>query len=131
MSRHFGAGVLFGEPTGVSLKYFFNEKMAVDGAVGWAFTDETDLHLHGDVLWHKHDMFDVREGDLALYGGVGGRVKFNHHNDDRAGVRLPVGLAYTFENVPVDVFVEIAPVLDVAPSTRGGFTGGVGARWWF
>jgi hypothetical protein len=33
--------------------------------------------------------------------------------------------------VPVDVFLEVAPILDFTPSTRGGFTAGIGARYWF
>ena len=127
----FGIGAIFGEPTGISLKYFLTDVMAVDGVVGWAFSDDTDLHFHSDVLWHKHDIFTVSQGEVSLYGGVGGRVRFREHDSDRVGIRFPVGLAYRVETVPVDIFAEIAPVLDVAPSTRGDFTGGIGARYWF
>jgi hypothetical protein len=40
-------------------------------------------------------------------------------------------VAYTFRDAPVDVFGEVAPVIDVSPSTEGDFTAGVGARYWF
>jgi len=33
--------------------------------------------------------------------------------------------------VPVDIFVEVGPVIDFTPSVRGGVTGGIGARYWF
>ncbi|HEU0038897.1 MAG TPA: hypothetical protein VFR76_06460, partial [Verrucomicrobiae bacterium] len=63
----FGAGLILGEPTGASLKYWLNDTMALDGAIGWSFHRETDLHLHSDVLWHKFDLFSVPEGRLPLY----------------------------------------------------------------
>ena len=130
-THRFGAGLLLGEPTGASLKYFLTDKTAIDGAIGWSFHRETDLHLHGDFLWHKHDLFSVSEGQLSLYYGVGARVKFRDRADDQVGVRVPVGVSYLFERVPVDVFAEVAPVLDFTPSARGGFTAGIGVRWWF
>jgi hypothetical protein len=131
MQGRFGVGVIFGEPTGVSLKYFITDTIAVDGGVGWAFHHHTDLHLHSDILWHDFDLIPVPEGKLPLYFGVGVRLKVEDHADDRFGIRVPVGVSYLFERLPIDIFAEIAPVLDLAPSTRGGLTAGVGVRWWF
>ena len=31
-----------------------------------------------------------------------------------------------FDNVPVDIFAEIAPAIDTAPFVRGEVTGGIG-----
>lgn len=131
MSGRFGLGAIFGEPTGVSLKYFFNDTIAIDGGAGWAFHRHTDFHLHSDILWHDFDLLPVPEGKLPLYLGVGARLKIEDRADDRFGIRVPVGVAYFFERLPIEVFAEVAPVLDLAPSTRGGLTGGVGVRWWF
>ncbi len=130
-SDRLGIGLILGEPTGLSAKYFFTDQFALDGAVGWSFHRETDLHLHADALWHTHDLFDISAGRGSLYYGVGGRVKFRHRTEDRVGVRAPVGVSFKFDRAPVDLFVEVAPVQDVAPSTRGSFTAGVGARFWF
>jgi len=127
----FGAGVLLGEPTGASLKYWLNDTMAIDGGIGWSFEGENDPHVHSDVLWHRFDVFPVSEGRLPLYFGVGARVKFREDRSDRFGIRAPVGVSYIFPDKPVDVFVEVAPVLDLAPSTRLGFMAGIGARYWF
>jgi hypothetical protein len=33
--------------------------------------------------------------------------------------------------LPVDIFAEIGPALDVSPDVRGDFTGGGGVRFWF
>src|SRR5882672_6819329 len=104
-----GVGLILGEPTGASVKYLFTDTFAIDGAVGWSFHDETDLQLHADALWHKHDLFDTSEGQFSLYFGVGGRVKFRDGAEDRVGVRIPVGVSYKFDRAPVDLFVEVAP----------------------
>ena len=130
-SDRLGIGLILGEPTGLSAKYFFTEKFALDGAVGWSFHRETDVHLHADALWHTHDLFDTSEGRGSLYYGVGGRTKFRHRAEDRVGVRAPVGVSFKFDRAPVDLFVEVAPVLDFAPATRGSLTAGIGARFWF
>ena len=130
-ATRFGAGVILGEPTGASVKYFFTDSFAIDGAFGWSFHDETDLTLHADALWHKHHLLDTSKGQLSLYFGAGGRVKFRDHAEDRVGVRIPVGLAYKFDRAPVDLFVEVAPIIDFTPSTKGSFSAGMGARYWF
>jgi hypothetical protein len=127
-----GAGVIVGEPTGGSLKYWLNDTLAIDGAVGWSSHDNTDLYLHGDVLWHNFDLIPVAQGRLPVYLGVGGLMRFRGDNqDNQAGVRVPVGLSYMFDRVPVDIFVEIAPAIDFTPDVRGDLTGGAGIRFWF
>lgn len=130
--HRFGAGIILGEPTGASVKYWLNRKMAVDGAVGWSTHDHSDAYLQGDLLWHKFNIFPIKQGRLPLYFGVGGIVRFrNDHRDNQAGIRVPVGVSYMFENAPIDVFAEVAPTLDVTPNARGEVTGGVGIRFWF
>jgi hypothetical protein len=55
----------------------------------------------------------------------------NDGNENQVGIRVPVGLSYLFDNAPLDVFVEIGPAIDVAPSVGGEITGGIGVRFWF
>lgn len=128
----FGVGAILGEPTGLSLKCWVNETSAVDAGFAWSFRDNSSFHLHGDYLWHNYDLIPVSEGRLPIYFGIGGRIKFEDGNDDtRAGVRFPVGLAYHFPNVPVELFVEVAPILDLTPATKFDLNGGIGVRYYF
>jgi hypothetical protein len=127
-----GVGIIVGEPTGASVKYWLNDTMALDGALGWSYRPHSDLYLHSDVLWHNFDLIPVSQGRLPLYFGVGGLVRFRDDNEDnQVGIRAPVGLSYMFDNVPIDIFVEVAPAIDFAPDVRGEVTGGVGIRYWF
>lgn len=128
----FGAGITFGEPIGADVKYWLNETMAIDGALGWSFHDNTDLYLHSDFLWHKFGLIPVPQGQMPIYFGAGALVRFRNHNEaNQVGIRAPVGISYMFENAPVDIFAEFAPALDVAPYVRGEVTGGIGIRYWF
>jgi len=60
----------------------------------------------------------------------GGRIKFGE-DDDFIGIRIPVGLAYLFEGAPVDVFLEVVPLLDVAPETEFTLNAAIGVRYFF
>ena len=127
----FGLGIIVGEPTGVSLKYQMNEKNAIDGAVAWSLSGDNDLHLHADYLIHWYDIITVKKGQLPLYAGLGGRIEFRENRDNLIGLRIPVGLAYLFAGSPFDAFVELVPVLDLAPDTDFDLEGALGARFWF
>ena len=126
----FGLGVLAGEPTSLSGKVWLSETTAVDVGAGWSFVDPDGFQLHGDFLYHLF-LLHPGKGELPLYFGVGGRVKFVEHGSNRAGLRGPVGLAYLFPNSHLEAFAEVVPVLDVSPSTRLEWNGGVGLRYYF
>jgi len=132
MAGKLGVGVTFGEPIGPSLKYFFNDSVAIDGAFGWSLHDHTDFYMQSDLLWHNFDLIPVSQGKMPLYFGAGGLLRFrNSGEDDQFAIRVPVGVSYLFDNVPVEVFAEVGPALDLTPAVRGEFTGGVGIRFWF
>lgn len=124
-----GVGIIAGEPTGLSFKKWFDGGTAVDGATGWSLS-HGDFYAHCDYLWHR--IIDDEEigGSVPLYYGVGGRLLISD-DDSKVGVRIPIGLDYLFDNGRFDVFVEIAPILNLVPDTEFDLTGGVGARFYF
>jgi len=129
---HFGAGITIGEPIGGSVKFWLNDSMAIDGALGWSLHDHSDVYLHSDFLHHEFHLFPVPSGQLPLYFGGGVLARFRSGNyANQVGIRVPVGVSYMFDNLPVDIFAEFAPALDVAPTLRGEITGGIGIRYWF
>lgn len=121
---------MLGEPTGLSLKYWLNESFAVDGGIGASFRHDDGLQLHSDVLWHAFGLIDCPNGKFAPYLGLGMRGKFEE-GDDRAGLRFPIGISYMFDSHPIDVFFEVAPIMDFTPDVDGDFNIAVGARFWF
>ena len=125
----FGLGIIIGEPTGISLKQWTNSRTAIDGAIAWSFEKESALHLHGDLLYHNYDPGKVSRGKLLWYYGIGGRVKFE--DDSKIGVRVPLGLDYLFGTAPLDFFLELVPILDLAPSTDFSLNAAIGFRYFF
>ena len=127
---NFGLGVIIGEPTGISMKYWNGQSTAIDGAVAWSFENEGSFHLHADYLIHAFEVIHVSEGALPLYYGIGGRLKFQE-KDDKFGIRIPLGMAYYFRKAPLDIFFEFVPILELIPSTEFEFNAAIGIRYYF
>ena len=125
----FGLGVILGEPSGVSGKLWFGRTTSLNGALAWSVEGENSVHVHLDYVFHDFKLMQVEKGKLGLYYGAGGRVKFA--DDSTISLRIPVGLNYLFADAPVDLFFELVPMLDLAPSTDVNANGGIGVRYFF
>ena len=123
-------GIILGEPTGFSTKFWTTWNTAIDFGLAWSFGNDGHVHIHGDYLFHNFDFFEIDEGDLPVYFGIGGRVRLED-DDSRIGLRLSVGIEYILESAPVSFFFELAPIVDFAPETEGNFNGGLGVRYIF
>ena len=117
-------GVILGEPTGLSLKSWTSDNSAFDLAAAWSFSENGSIHLHGDYL--RHNWLNPDAGSLALYYGLGARVKLA--DDARLGARIPVGLQYLVPDTRLSAFFEVAPLFDVVPETKFNVNGGIGLR---
>jgi hypothetical protein len=126
----FELGAILGEPTGISCKYWFSGSTAFDGAVSWSLKDDDDdLYIHGDFLWHDHGIIEDESGLVPVYYGVGGRVILA--DDTRLGARIPVGISWILGGAPIDLFIEVAGILDLIPDTDFDLNGGIGIRFVF
>jgi hypothetical protein len=52
-------------------------------------------------------------------------------DDAQLGIRIPIGISYYFQNDPIEIFFEVVPILDIAPSTSFSGNGGFGLRYYF
>lgn len=132
-NKNFGLGIIIGEPTGVSAK-FFTGGNAIDAAAAWSFTNNGGLHVHADYLFHNYSMIMVQSGRLPFYYGVGARIKFldkdKTGDEVNLGARFPVGLSYEFAGFSGDLFFEIVPILDLVPATEFDLNGALGFRYY-
>jgi hypothetical protein len=132
-----GVGIVLGEPTGLTAKQWLGRGHAVDAAAAWSFADETALHFQMDYLFHRPGPPEIEAPGLFFHFGLGGRIKLvddegrGKDDDDRIGVRFPLGLDYLFAKSPLEAFLEIAPILDLAPESDFEINGGIGLRYYF
>jgi hypothetical protein len=145
-NKTFGLGLELGAPFGLTGKYFLGEgsDRALDFGIGdidYFYGDRYGLHIYGDYLFHPVSLVQTEAFELPLYAGIGAR--FWNFTDRRLndagyalGLRVPVGIAFDFNNVPLDVFFQLAFVLDFVRdygnrSVIGAVDGSIGIRYWF
>lgn len=140
----FGLGLELGEPDGLNAKLFLNPSQALDFGIGGMYHHYyggDGLNLYLDYLWHPKQLVATEAFKLPFYIGVGGRLWFFDYgpNDGRAdvfGVRIPIGIDFDFNNVPLDIFVQLVPTFDFYRNYDQhdfylDIDFSVGARFWF
>ncbi len=130
-----GLGAIINSPTGVSLKGWINEDLALDGAISFSIGENSSsFYLHSDILFHgssASEEIGLDEGNLQAYYGGGFRfIWVDGAGDPVVGLRGPLGVNYAFENSRAEAFVELVPTLDFNPSFRFLFAGGIGVRYY-
>lgn len=130
LENKLGAGMMIGNPTGVNGKYWLDNDRAIDGGIGFSFGGKTELSIHSDYLLHKKAALFYNDiHPLDLYFGLGGRLEFS--DGVEIGVRVPLGLTHVIEERNADVFVEIAPVVDLISKLGIEMHFALGGRYYF
>ncbi len=128
ISAQTSVGIILGEPTGLSAKQWLGEGASLDLAVAWSFIVPASLYVHVDYQQHL-DELDIDEGDLLFFVGLGAKLKVGQQLN--LGLRIPLGLVYEFDGVPLEVFFEFAPGMDLFPAVSLNGGGGIGIRYRF
>jgi hypothetical protein len=127
----FDIGIAAISPNGFIAKYWTTETTAIDIFGEWSFNSNEYL-MHADILVHDFNKFQLEDMRIAFYYGGGVRVKFADNSDDSIiGVRIPFGVDYFLEEMPVDIFGELAPRVNVYPDTHFGMDVMIGLRYRF
>ena len=151
-NKTFGLGLEVGEPTGLNGKYFLSASGALDFGVGWIYRHyyyDDGLHLYVDYLWHPATLASSPTLELPFYIGLGVRYWDFEYCDEpepfcydgsAIGIRIPIGLSLDFNSAPVDIFIQVIPVLDFLTDdyydryddrTHLGVDVSAGIRYWF
>lgn len=138
-----GAGLMVGGPTGITAKFWTSGVNAIDFAIGWsnngtwthfengyAYSSQSLLHLQVDYVWHSFHVIRSRQR-LPLYYGLGVHFDSGNTVPTAFGIRGVGGIDWMPHGVPIDVFVEVAPVFYLSPSAGLGLDAGLGARYFF
>ena len=125
-----GAGIMLGEPSGLTAKLWFVQTgFGVDAAVAWSFSNDSSLYLHANGLFHLAAIETPQGRYLAPYIGLGVKTKFS--SEGYLGLRVPVGVSFMpLTNFPLEIFAELAPGLGLLPDTTPDFGAAIGARFY-
>ncbi len=122
-NKTFGVGLELGEPTGINGKVFLQPDQALDFGIGEIYHHYyggDGGHIYVDYLWHPTVLTSQEAFELPFYIGVGGRAwSFDYNCGGRTctgaeafGIRVPIGISFDLNNVPLDIFVQATPTLD-------------------
>ncbi len=125
----FGLGIIIGEPTGISAKMWTRKDGAICLAAGWSLEEQKYINIQGDYVFHNFSLIKVEKGKLPVYYGIG--VKIVTKDETKVGIRVPIGIDYIFHNAPLDIFFEIAPLIDIVPETEPYINVALGIRFFF
>ena len=124
-------GVIAGEPTGLSVRQVLGGIASVDLAVAWSLVPrgadaQGSLYLHLDYQQY-FEQINVEAVQLLFFVGVGPKLYIGDVLS--IGARVPVGLFYNFPDLPLETFLEIAPGLNLIPTTELDVMGAIGLRY--
>jgi hypothetical protein len=119
-------GIMVGEPTGLSAKFWTSGRTAVDLGVAWSMGGSGSMHLHTDYQLHLW-----LQSGTAFYLGLGGRMLLK--DDPEIAARVPFGLQLNVAGGRLALFFELVPMLPLYPDVDPGFdvNGGLGIRFRF
>lgn len=141
-SNKFGLGVMIGEPTGLSSKWWTSNTNAFAFGVGWSvqgyrlngfsskYDNSTRIHIHVDYLWHSFNVIKSSH-EFPLFYGIGGRINSETETSGAFSVRGVFGIAWLPRSTPLDIFLEVVPTLSLIRSTGFGIDAAIGARYFF
>jgi hypothetical protein len=153
-NKTFGLGLEVGEPTGLTGKVFLSPRGALDFGVGYIYSHYyygDGGHVYLDYLAHPVSLASTPSFELPFY--IGGGLRFWNfdycdpmpnpdvcYRGSAVGIRIPLGLALDFNNVPLDIFLQLVPTFDFLSGdyydhfddrNHFGFDVSAGIRFWF
>lgn len=127
-----GIGVVLGAPTGFSIKYWENQRIAYQGSIGAMFNG--GLMIGGDYLIHENAF---KNQDFPFYYGPGlflGDAGFGGPVYSRSrvalGIRGAFGVDFIPREYPFDVAMELGPSLLLTPAVGVGIQLSVAFRFY-
>lgn len=128
--RTFGIGGIIGDPDGITAKAWLSESMAIAGAISLDVGDNYSWFLIQADFLKQNTVASWEEAFLQTHFGGGLRVVSGDFSDYIA-LRAPIGVDVQAIDAPVEVFMEVAPTIDVDPEVYFYFTGAMGFRYYF
>lgn len=144
-----GIGLQVGTPTALTFKFGAQGNadivLGVGAGIGYR-GNFFGLHLHGDYLFTIASLINNADLHLSAYVGPGlfitlfnanaygfgfGYYYVGNYALFGFGARLPLGVNLRFAAAPIEVYLELDPMLLVFPGLDFGIGASLGFRWFF
>lgn len=136
--KNFGFGIIMGEPTGGTLKFFSNRNNAFVIDFGSSYFGSPRIGM--DYLWQ----FSAFNSNIAnLYAGAGGVIGFGkghgfyyedkyirERNNAGFGARGVFGVNIIPRRTPLEIFFEVGVLVAVIPDFGSSADVGLGMRFY-
>ncbi|MCK5242733.1 hypothetical protein KAR34_09795 [bacterium] len=121
--KEWGFGLIIGDPTGVTAKYWQNKNVAYEFALGSQLA-RAGIGVHADYLYHLYIFADQPQAPIYLGGGIflGGSA-----DTISGGGRGVAGWSYLFDE-PFEIFMQLSPSCALLPEIDFFFSFSIGAR---
>ncbi len=134
-----GFGIILGDPTGLTLKHWVSRDQALAASLGGSYYGAPRIGV--DYLWHFNAF---RSSVVLLYGDAGLAIgfgkgvrwwgdrgyKYSDRNDTRIGLRGMVGVDVLPRGVPLEFFLELGPLVTIAPGFASTVDVAIGMRFY-
>jgi hypothetical protein len=124
--RGLGLGLVLGSPTGFSAKYWTTRDEAMQFGIGWvAMRKDHGTAVSFDYVWHSFNTIQASER-FPLFYGLGAQMV-----SSSLGVRGVFGIGWHSRNAPIDVFLQIVPIVQLTDNSGFYLDAAVGVRYFF
>ena len=136
-----GFGMTLGDPTGFTVKYNSTKYNSWNFTLGSSYFG--GLRLGADYLWHFNPF---NSNNVIMHVGFGGVIGFGeshsivfynsnrhfylHEDETGIGIRGVVGIDYYPVSSPLEIFIEMGPLLGLVPRAGSAFDVAMGLRYY-
>ncbi|NUO02660.1 MAG: hypothetical protein HUU01_18795 [Saprospiraceae bacterium] len=129
LAQKVGIGVQFGQPSGLTLKFYNPSAMSVDILAAWDLDDYFFVNVHG--LWEKPLSGN---GKFRFFYGPGaflGIRDYGNRFEDEISIGISGSLGLSAWIDRLELYLQVTPRLEVIERTDADIGGGFGLRFYF
>lgn len=129
-------GIILGSISGLSGKIDLGGNRSIAAALAYSSESRYGTHIHADYLIERSRQLSAGQlNPIFFYYGPGLKMVNIRSGVDngkmRIAFRVPFGLNIQTSNPDLEFFGELAPTVDLTPSTSVYVDGGLGLRFRF
>ncbi|RNC85629.1 MAG: hypothetical protein ED557_02320 [Balneola sp.] len=120
-------------PVGLSYKFGISDNSAITGALGLILEEgNTFVAFEMNYLSYRNpESINIKSGHLSPYFGVGLSVGASPDSEESLSIRIPLGLEYTIDDTPFELYMDIGPFITVTDPQGFTFDSALGFRYRF